>query len=414
MQDTLTKIPVMLLKNKNKDDRFLAISIEHADFTDPDGDVLLDDIVNAHVIHRADNQPPTEKDIDEILVASNAYIEKMHALFGPDAFISLDFSEVLEKYEPFSTEVDFATFNRISFESEWGKFIGKRAQVDIDDFVMLPPFNQEPTIQNVYLVQEVDTDYIEIEGVRGWYRIPKYEHNFKLVDNKTIKYEFADLTSEKYPVYVSEQLEKAALAFSNGWEIKEALKFTVQDIEFCVTFDFPSATLSDTRAGAKIKDFIIPISINHVDLLRKWVLSEPLAAVINLFENKISPEKFKGRIEALEIDVIKRNGPKPNLNSIYLRDFMIEKREELLEQYRKVEIYSYNSVTLKALSVAEKFTSGETPLTQLGREVTSAEFPRDELPTTIDNGTEVVFEVVRKGKRKPELYKCYFLWEGSN
>lgn len=413
MPETLTKIPVMVLKHKQKADRFLALSIEHTDWNDPDGDVLLEDIVNAHVIHRHDHLPPTQEDINAIVEESNARIFKMHQLFGPDAHISsYNFSQYLETYEPFHTEVDVATFNRICFENEWSSFIGKVVeQVSAGEWVMLPPFDQEPTIQNVYVVQEVDDNYIEIEGMRGWLRIPKYEPNFKIMDAKQIKYEFPDNTSDKYKVTVAEHLEYTHLQFNTGWSVHEVLKFEVNDIEFCVNFDFPSAVLSDARAGIKVGAFIIPVSSNELDILKRWILSDPLAMVIDIFENKLSPEAFQQRVEALETKGIEKFGPKPNLNSISLHVFIEQKREELLKQYRKVELHSHNSVVLKDSSVAEKFTSGETFLMQVGREVTTAEFPRDVPMTAPDNGTEVVFEVVSKGKRKPERYSCYFLWE---
>ncbi|MFF5993688.1 hypothetical protein AAGS61_02885 [Lysinibacillus sp. KU-BSD001] len=311
MENTLIKIPVMLLKNKENEGRFLAASIEHQDFNDPNGDVTIDSVANAYVIHRKDHKAPTKEDIDEILKESDAYVAKMIELYGPGALISYNFRNWLDKYELYNHEVDLATFNLISFENEWNNLIGSPIKIEQDDFVLLHPFPDEPTIQNVYVVLEVDENYVEVHGMSGWARIPNTEHNIKFVDSKAVKYEFEDNSSSKYSVQIADELENVALQFSQGWQLHEGLKFIVNDIEFCITFDFPEATLSDFHSGVKIKDLVIPISENHIGLLQKWVLSEPLAVIIDVFENKTGIEQFKEKIANAYESGVKKFGAKP-------------------------------------------------------------------------------------------------------
>lgn len=97
-----------------------------------------------------------------------------------------------------------------------------------------------------------------------------------------------------------------------------------------------------------------------------------------------------------------------------LQQFLNDKQAELAQEHRKVEVKSYVSVTLNGTTVGEKFTAGNTPLTQTGREVKRGEFPVLEDTESVlgikENGTKVVFEVVPKGKRKPIQKEFYFLW----
>ena len=101
-----------------------------------------------------------------------------------------------------------------------------------------------------------------------------------------------------------------------------------------------------------------------------------------------------------------------------LEQFLIDKKEHLEQEYRKVEVKSYVSVTLNDTTVHEKFTAGNTLLTQNGREVKYGEFPVLEDTESVlgikENGTHVVFEVVLKGKRKPIRKDFYFLWDGES
>lgn len=97
-----------------------------------------------------------------------------------------------------------------------------------------------------------------------------------------------------------------------------------------------------------------------------------------------------------------------------LQNFIIDKQAELSLQYRKVELVSHISVTLSENSVGENFTADNTSLNQMGYEVKRGEFPMvDSLSkvTGVENGTEVIFDVVAKGKRKPERKEFYFLWK---
>lgn len=98
-----------------------------------------------------------------------------------------------------------------------------------------------------------------------------------------------------------------------------------------------------------------------------------------------------------------------------LQQFLINKQAELIQQYRKVELVSHISVTLKKNSVGEKFTAGNTPLNQLGYGIELSELPEsDDVEIRLgikENGTHVILEVVAKGKRKPERKEFYFLWD---
>lgn len=97
-----------------------------------------------------------------------------------------------------------------------------------------------------------------------------------------------------------------------------------------------------------------------------------------------------------------------------LQQFMINKQAELSQQYRKVERVSFTSVTLIGHLVSEKFTATNTPLNQLGHEVKRGEFPvlmdTESVLGVKENGTQVIFHVTQKGKRKPERKEFYFLW----
>lgn len=102
------------------------------------------------------------------------------------------------------------------------------------------------------------------------------------------------------------------------------------------------------------------------------------------------------------------------LENVELQQFMIDKQAELAQQYRKVELVSFTSVTLIGHLVSEKFTATNTPLIQLGHEVMRGEFPvltdTESVLGVKENGTQVVFHVTPKGKRKPERKEFYFLW----
>lgn len=103
------------------------------------------------------------------------------------------------------------------------------------------------------------------------------------------------------------------------------------------------------------------------------------------------------------------------MNVMQLQQFLINKQAELSQEYRKVEVRSHISVTLNGSSVSEKFTAGNTPLNQTGREVTRTGFPVLENSLgTAENGTHVIFEVIPKGKRKPIRKDFYFLWDGES
>jgi hypothetical protein len=59
----MNTIPVIVLKNKLKEDRYLASSIDVGDWEDPDLDVTLNDIESAFIVWRKDFKKPNEEDV---------------------------------------------------------------------------------------------------------------------------------------------------------------------------------------------------------------------------------------------------------------------------------------------------------------------------------------------------------------
>ena len=98
-----------------------------------------------------------------------------------------------------------------------------------------------------------------------------------------------------------------------------------------------------------------------------------------------------------------------------LQTFIDRKRIELHKQYRVVELVSHISVELKGRTVGEKYVATNTPLETTGHEVTVEQFPpnSDTDASFVENGSHVKFDVVAKGKRKPERKEFYFLWDAE-
>lgn len=94
-----------------------------------------------------------------------------------------------------------------------------------------------------------------------------------------------------------------------------------------------------------------------------------------------------------------------------LAEFINQKIKSLQLEYRKVEFTYATDVQLSKNSVRELFTSGHSNLTTKGYEVSIHDVP---LLSGVDyqsNGSNVVFEVVPKGKRKPVRKSFCFMWE---
>lgn len=106
----VVKIPVIALKNKSKENRFLAAHMDVGDWEDPELDVTLNDIGNAFLIWRKDLTQPTEKDVEEVKQDSIQYKKYMIEKFGKSAMISYDVEEWLKHYEPINLEISAEQF----------------------------------------------------------------------------------------------------------------------------------------------------------------------------------------------------------------------------------------------------------------------------------------------------------------
>lgn len=96
----MDKVPVMVLRNKANNERYLAANADVGDWEDENLDVTLEDIQNAYVIARKDRAAPTSKDFEEHREFHRRLKEVLTEKFGPDPFMSLDFEEACEHYEP--------------------------------------------------------------------------------------------------------------------------------------------------------------------------------------------------------------------------------------------------------------------------------------------------------------------------
>lgn len=117
--EIISSVPVIVLKHRNKDGRYLASDIELADFNDPDGDVLMDDIENAFIIVRNDRQKPGATDVEEVRLSSEAYKKNMVEMHGENAFISFDVTEWLKTYEPENIDMPVDKFNLACLKNGW-------------------------------------------------------------------------------------------------------------------------------------------------------------------------------------------------------------------------------------------------------------------------------------------------------
>jgi hypothetical protein len=107
------KVPVMALKNKSKENRYLAASIDVGDWSDEDLDVSIDDIENAFMIWKKDFSKPNEQDVDQLKAESEAYKKMMVGKFGKDAIISFDVEKWLQFYEPVNIEITREQFENV-------------------------------------------------------------------------------------------------------------------------------------------------------------------------------------------------------------------------------------------------------------------------------------------------------------
>lgn len=101
----MRKIPVIALKNKSKENRFLAANMDVGDWSDPELDVALDDIGNAFLIWRKDLTQPTNDDLEDVKRGSIQHKKYMIEKYGKDAIVSYDVEEWLKYYEPIYLEI---------------------------------------------------------------------------------------------------------------------------------------------------------------------------------------------------------------------------------------------------------------------------------------------------------------------
>jgi len=117
--EVISTIPVIVLKHRNKDGRYLAADIEVADFSDPDGDVMMDDIQDAFIIVRNDRQKPGTEDVEEVRLLSETHKRGMFKKYGNQAFISFDVTEWLKTYEPVNIDMSVDKFNLACEANGW-------------------------------------------------------------------------------------------------------------------------------------------------------------------------------------------------------------------------------------------------------------------------------------------------------
>ncbi|MFJ8099365.1 hypothetical protein [Lysinibacillus sp. NPDC096212] len=117
--EVIQSVPVIVLKNKKKEGRYLAADIEVADFSDPDGDVTMDDIQDAFITVRNDRQQPGPEDVEEVVAHSEAHKKYMYENYGDKAFISYDVAKWLETYEPVNIDMPVDKFNEAAYTNDW-------------------------------------------------------------------------------------------------------------------------------------------------------------------------------------------------------------------------------------------------------------------------------------------------------
>ena len=103
-------IPVIVLKHKEKESRYLASSMDFGDWEDPDLDVKLDEIECAYMIWREDLSVLDETDVEEVKKFSAFHKQYMIDKFGKDAIVSFDMEEILKVYVPVNIEIPYEKF----------------------------------------------------------------------------------------------------------------------------------------------------------------------------------------------------------------------------------------------------------------------------------------------------------------
>jgi len=115
----LSDVPVIVLKNRSKEGRYLAESADLGDWGDEDLDVTMDDIENAFIIVRDDYTVPDFTDVENKQQEFAIYKSMLQETFGSNAFISFDFEEALKHYEPINITIPVAAYNEAAERNEW-------------------------------------------------------------------------------------------------------------------------------------------------------------------------------------------------------------------------------------------------------------------------------------------------------
>lgn len=111
-------IPVIVFKSKSKIDRYLSVSPDAGDWSDPDLDVSIEDIERARMIYRDDLTKPGASDVEDCRRFSNAFKKAMRKIYGYDTPISFDVELWLKHYEPVNIEL---TQEQFEAAKEWGE-----------------------------------------------------------------------------------------------------------------------------------------------------------------------------------------------------------------------------------------------------------------------------------------------------
>lgn len=117
--EIITTVPVIVLKHKEKEGRYLAASIEVADFSDPDGDITMDDIQDAFIIVRNDRSKPDLTDVENTRIQSEIHKNYIFEEYGSDATVSFDFEKWLKTYDPINIDMPVDEFNLACEANGW-------------------------------------------------------------------------------------------------------------------------------------------------------------------------------------------------------------------------------------------------------------------------------------------------------
>ncbi|WYP24769.1 hypothetical protein NSQ54_10510 [Alkalihalobacillus sp. FSL W8-0930] len=94
-------VPVIVFKNKSRDDRYLASSMDEGDCNDENLDISLDNIQSGFMLWRPDLQtPPDQSDVESLRAGSEALKKHVRDRYGSDSAVSFDVENWLKYYDP--------------------------------------------------------------------------------------------------------------------------------------------------------------------------------------------------------------------------------------------------------------------------------------------------------------------------